>query len=348
MGAINTYINLLPKKWNVRLALGIIFVWLGVAVSAPVLEQLIGVDYSALQTDEGLLAPLSDGTHVYHLLGTDYLGRDLLAGMIHGARVAFVISFVSVFLSLLVGISVGLFIGYYGDKGIRKNLVQQAIILCTLCLSSYYFFSMISNGFSVYNMFPMAVTLGLGYFLERASKKLPIKSYGLPLDIIMQRVFELRESIPGLFIILSIAALLSSQSILSVALLIAILFWITFARHARAETWSVKEEDYIKSAKSSGISDFQLLTKHILPNALPSIYVIIAFTFSSVILLESSLSFLGIGMPVEEVSWGKILAEARNHAKAWWLAVFPGLAIFLVLYAFNTLGDYLAQYQRRN
>ncbi|MFT4535563.1 MAG: peptide/nickel transport system permease protein [Saprospiraceae bacterium] len=326
----------------------ILLIWTLTALFAPLLEPILGGGFSVLQLENGLLPPLSSRGDSFYLLGTDYLGRNLFAGMIHGARVAFIVAVASVLISLILGLSIGLVIGFYGDKGIRKNLVQQVIIYASIVISIYYLISMIADGFSIYNVFPFFGVIGFTVGLDKLISKLPIKKYGVPLDMVMQRLFELREGLPGLFIILSIAAIIATQSIFSVAIIISILYWMTFARHARAETMQVKEEDYIVSAQSSGVSDFRLLFYHILPNAMPSIFVIIAFTFGAVILLESSLSFLGIGMPVEEVSWGKILAGARKSPKAWWLAVFPGMAIFLVLYAFNNLADYFGQYQRRN
>ena len=326
----------------------ILLVWTLTALFAPLLESILGGGFSALQPENGLLPPFSSRGDLFYVMGTDYLGRDLFAGMIHGARVAFIVAASSVSISLILGLSVGLLIGFYGDKGIRKNLLQQALLYITIVVCIYYLISMITDGINVYNIIPFFGVIALAVGLDLLVGKLPIKRYGVPLDMIMQRLFEVREGLPGLFIILSIAAIISSQSIFSVAIIISILYWMTFARHARAETMHVKEEDYIMSAQSSGVSDFRLLFYHILPNAMPSIFVIIAFTFGSVILLESSLSFLGIGMPVEEVSWGKILAGARKSPKAWWLAVFPGMAIFLVLYAFNNFADYFGQYQRRN
>ncbi len=326
----------------------IIFIWTVSALFAPALEAILGGEFSVLQPENGLLPPFSSSGEFFHLLGTDYLGRDLFSGMIHGARVAFIVALASVSISLILGLSIGLLIGFYGDNGIRKNLIQQFIIYTSLLVSIYYLISMISDCINMYNVIPLIGAIIIAVGLDMLAGMISIKRYGVPLDMIMQRLFELREGLPGLFIILSVAAIISSQSIFSVAIIISILYWMTFARHARAETLHVKEEDYIKSAQSSGVSDFRLLFYHILPNAMPSIFVIIAFSFGSVILLESSLSFLGIGMPIEEISWGKILAGARKSPKAWWLAVFPGMAIFLVLYAFNNLADFFSQYQRRN
>lgn len=338
----------LKRNRGLGFSIVILLIWTLAALFAPLLDSILGGGFSGLQPENGLLPPFSSRGGSFYLMGTDYLGRDLFAGMIRGARVAFIVAVASVLISLILGLMIGLLIGFYGDRGIRKNLIQQSIIYTSIVVCIYYLISILSDGIDVYNVIPLIGVIASTVGLDILAGRISIKKYGVPLDMLMQRIFELREGLPGLFIILSVAAIISSQSIFSVAIIISILYWMTFARHARAETLQVKQEDYIMSAQASGISDFRLLIYHILPNAMPSIFVIIAFTFGAVILLESSLSFLGIGMPVEEVSWGKILAGARKSPKAWWLAVFPGMAIFLVLYAFNNLADFFGQYQRRN
>ncbi|MBK8505631.1 MAG: ABC transporter permease subunit [Saprospiraceae bacterium] len=91
----------------------------------------------------------------------------------------------------------------------------------------------------------------------------------------------------------------------------------------------------------SGLSSFKILTKYIMPEAFGPLVVIFAFGVSSVVLLESTLSFLGIGIPIEEVTWGTLLSQARNYSDAWWLALFPGLCIFLLVLSLNVVGNQL-------
>jgi len=225
--------------------------------------------------------------------------------------------------------------------------LQQVLIVVLSIFFIYYVSHLIRDGISFHTILPVVILGLIGYFFNMYLGKIPLKKYGVPIDIFVQRLFEINESLPGLFIILAFIAIVTKTSLMAISMILAFLLWMTFARHARAEAIQIREEEYIKAAKASGVGDLRLLVRHILPNALPSLLVVAAFSFSSVILLESTLSFLGIGLPLEEMSWGKILAEARKSPKSWWLAVFPGLAIFLVLFSFNTLGDTLATYQRK-
>ncbi len=310
------------------------------------ISPIIPYRFDDLDLENTYKPPFTKGKKGIHLLGTDKLGRDVTAGMINGARVAFVVATSVILVASIFGILIGLLIGFYGDSGIKRNLLQQALLALLFIYFLYYVVHLIGDGLSIKSVLPLII-LGIGgYILNHLLGKIPIKKYGLPIDIIVQRLFEINESLPGLFIILAFVAIVTETTLFIVSMIMAFLLWMTFARHARAEALQIREEEYIESAKASGIGDLRLLVRHILPNALPSLLVVTAFSFSIVILLESTLSFLGIGLPLEEVSWGKILAEARKSPKSWWLAVFPGLAIFLVLYSFNTLGDILSTFQR--
>jgi len=377
---IKKYKRLIPQSVMGKMAILIIILWIFTALFSPFLANnkpiiangpegwtmpifaksdindfdkysftinpLIPYRFDDLDLEHSFLPPFSKGKNGIHLLGTDQLGRDITAGMINGARVAFVVATSAILLSFVFGIFIGLVIGFYGDKGIRRNLLQQIFIVFAAIYFVYYFIHLVQDGITFYSVFPLLLIGFLGYVINSILGKLPIKKYGLPIDIFVQRLFEINESVPGLFIILAFVAIVVKATLITISLILAFLVWMTFARHARAEALVIKEEEYIQSARSSGLGDYRILIRHILPNALPTLLVVVAFSFSGVILIESTLSFLGIGLPLEEISWGKILTEARKTPKAWWLAVFPGLAIFLVLYSFNTLGDYMANYQR--
>jgi len=378
---INNCRKYIPNSLTGRVALGVLIFWVSVAILSPFLannvpiiaknsdgwqmpifandnakrnseysfkiDPLISYKFNDLELSNSFRPPLSKGERGIHFLGTDQLGRDILAGMINGARVAFIVASLAIILSAIFGVFVGLIIGYYGDSGIKRNLLQQVLIVSIFILIMYYVIHFLKDGFTFYTLIPIFILSSIGYFVNILLGKIPIKKYGFPIDMIVQRLFEINEGVPGLFIILAFLAILSKSTLISVSMILAFLIWMTFARYARAEAMQIREEEYIQSAKASGLRDGRLLIRHVLPNALPSLLVVIAFTFSGVILMEATLSFLGLGLPLEEVSWGKILAEARMYPKAWWLAIFPGLAIFLVLYSFNILGDLLANYQRK-
>ncbi|MCE2392157.1 MAG: ABC transporter permease, partial [Proteobacteria bacterium] len=115
--------------------------------------------------------------------------------------------------------------------------------------------------------------------------------------------------------------------------------WVGIARFIRGEFLKVRSQDYVSAALALGASDVRVMLRHILPNAIAPVLVSMSFGVASAILTESALSFLGIGVPQHLVTWGSILSEARANTFAWWLAVFPGFAIFVTVTAYNLLGD---------
>lgn len=183
-----------------------------------------------------------------------------------------------------------------------------------------------------------------GAIISWSNKSDYFKKHNVPIDMLLLKVIEIRKSFPGIFILLALVSLFAVPSIWNIVFIIALLGWTEFARFARAETLAVKEENYILSVKVLGFSDVRILVVHILPNILPTLIVMVCFSIGSAVLLESTLSFLGIGLPVEEVTWGKMMAEGRNM-NAWWLVVFPGLAIFILILSLNTLAT---GYQKSN
>jgi peptide/nickel transport system permease protein len=115
--------------------------------------------------------------------------------------------------------------------------------------------------------------------------------------------------------------------------------WTGIAKYVRAELLRVRSLEYIEAAQSLGFSEWRIIFRHALPNSLTPVLITIAFGIASAILVESSLSFLGIGVQAELQTWGKLLSEAREDVSAWWLAVFPGLAIFVTVTIFNLIGE---------
>lgn len=277
-----------------------------------------------------------------HWLGTDHLGRDVLAGLIHGTTIAMKVGLLSVFFSLLIGLYLGLLSGYFGDDGWKINIYALLLGGLIKLLGLYYIIYplVINPNISYYLIVVLIVSILLyGVLRYIPSTIKPIVNF--PIDLITSKIIEVLNSIPALFIILALLAVFSRPSIWNVIIIISIIGWPKFARLVRAEILQIKNLEYIQSAKSIGLSDVQIIIKHALPNALTSVISITAFAISGAILLESTLSFLGLGIPLEEVSWGSMLANARASFSSWWLAVFPGLAIFLVLISFYVLGNQL-------
>src|ERR1051326_1659237 len=142
-------------------------------------------------------------------------------------------------------------------------------------------------------------------------------------------------TIPTFFLIITVVAFLP-QSIFNVMVVIGITNWPTVARLTRGEFLKAKSQEYVAAAEAVGISDFRMIFLHILPNTLAPVSVAATFGISSAILSESTLRFLGFGIPPSTASWGSILSSARQLIPSgWWLAAFPGFAIFMTVTAYN-------------
>jgi peptide/nickel transport system permease protein len=165
--------------------------------------------------------------------------------------------------------------------------------------------------------------------------------YGGLADWIVSRLIEVVLCFPFLFLVLGIVALFR-PSIYTILIALALTSWTTEARFVRAEFLRIRELEYALAARASGAGDSRIIFRHFLPNALAPVIVSASFGVASAILTESALSFLGFGVAFPTASWGSILAIAKDYIEfAWWLVVFPGIAIFLTVAAFNLIGDRL-------
>ena len=162
--------------------------------------------------------------------------------------------------------------------------------------------------------------------------------YGGIADIIASRLIEIMLTIPTLFLIITVVAFLP-QSIFNIMIVIGITNWPTIARLTRGEFLKTKSLEYVVAARALGATDLRTIVRHILPNALAPIFVAATFGVASAILIESTLSFLGLGVPPSTASWGSILSDGRQLLRAWWLTAFPGLAIFLTVTSYNLVGE---------
>ncbi len=230
------------------------------------------IPYSSTRVD--ITDDVFEAPSARHWLGTDGLGRDVAAGMVHGVRVSLTIGLIVVAIQASIGILLGSLAGYYAGW----------------------------------------------------------------VDLALSRLFELMLGIPTFFLIITVAAIFP-PSLYTIMVILGLTGWVGIARFIRAEFLKVRALDFVAAARSVGASDARVMLRHILPNAIAPVLVSMSFGVASAILAESSLSFLGIGVPQHLVTWGSILSVARANSFAWWLAVFPGLAIFITVTAYNLLGD---------
>lgn len=165
--------------------------------------------------------------------------------------------------------------------------------------------------------------------------------YGRAVDWLVSRLIEIVLCFPFLFLLLAIVAL-AGPSVGTIILALAITSWTTEARLVRAEFLRIRELEYAAAARASGARDGRIIFRHLLPNAIAPVLVAVSFGVASAILIESALSFLGFGVPLPQASWGSIMSASDEYmAYAWWMAVFPGLAIFLTMLSCNVLGERL-------
>ena len=162
--------------------------------------------------------------------------------------------------------------------------------------------------------------------------------YGGVVDAITLRVIEIVICFPTFFLILAILAFLP-QSIYNIMVIIGITGWTGVARLLRAEFLKLKTQDFVEASRSSGASNFRIIFRHILPNAIAPVLVAATFGVAGAILTESALSFLGFGVPPPTPSWGEIISQSQNFIDAWWLTLFPGFAIFITVTAYNLVGE---------
>ena len=160
-------------------------------------------------------------------------------------------------------------------------------------------------------------------------------------DTILMRLTDIGLSLPTILIAVVLVAV-SEPSFRNVVLVIALLLWPRFARQIRGETLAIKEYDFVALAVVAGRSSAWIIRRHIFPNVVPTLLVISTLQVGYVILLEGTLSFLGVGVPPPNPAWGLMIADGRGFlATAWWISLFPGLAMLLTVLAVNLMGDWL-------
>ena len=163
--------------------------------------------------------------------------------------------------------------------------------------------------------------------------------YGGWVDRISMRFVDIMLAIPTFFLILAVIAFLE-PSIWNIMIVIGVTSWMGVARLVRAEFLSLKEREFVLAARALGASDFRIIFRHILPNAMSPVLVSAVLGIAGAVLIESALSFLGIGVQPPTASWGNILTIGKDNIEiAWWISVFPGLAIFVTVLAYNLLGE---------
>jgi peptide/nickel transport system permease protein len=274
-----------PREWLVflrrlasrRTALFGLVVVLVVALTAAASPLISPFDPVEQDLGDLRLKPpgFRDAAGRLHPLGTDHLGRDLLARVIYGSRPALLVGFAAVVISGVIGMAAGLIAGYFGGR----------------------------------------------------------------LDDVLMRLADIQLAFP--FILLAIAVIgVLGPSLTTIIVVIGVSSWVVYARIVRSAVLSLREREFVQAALALGSGDGRIVLRHILPNALTPWLVVATLDMARVIVIESALSFLGLGVQPPTPTWGGMLADGRVYiSTAWWLATFPGLAILVTVLGINLFGD---------
>ncbi|MEM9951756.1 MAG: ABC transporter permease [Chloroflexota bacterium] len=234
-----------------------------------------------------------------YFLGTDPLGRDLLSRIIWGARVSLAVAFVGPLFATIIGLTLGLISGYFG--GFTDNVIMRIV-------DTLYAFPTL-----------LIIILMMAYFRSPAFAGAEAQG------TIQGTLYLADRSLGGmLFIFIGIG----------------ITSWLGLARLTRGQVLSIRENEYILAARAQGASNWQIITKHILPNIMGPLIVAETLTIPSYIRYEAFLSFIGLGVSPPTASWGQMISEGAEYIGSFpHIAIFPAMALFLIMFAFNFLGD---------
>ena len=293
-----------------------------------------------------------------HWLGTTQNGNDVLSGILHGTKIALGIGVFSMLIASIIGILLGALAGYFENTNLKIGYIQWLFLILSLFISYFFWFIVRSDSLSksfddggIKLVLRITLIIYLTYYVIKGFLKIGNKidewfhtqqKINFPIDSIISKVIEILNSIPSLLLIIALSAI-SKPSYSLLILIIGFLSWTNIARLTRAEYLKTKQLDYITSCKAIGMSHYSIMVNQILPNVFPIILVQIIFGMAGATLIEASLSFIGIGIPANNISWGSLLNEAQNNFSAWWLVVFPGLCVFLLLFIYNKIAEELSK-----
>jgi len=334
---------LLLRKNRLALAGMVIFViFFLVALTGLILTSGTNpiCDPSLIRLEEKLRPPLSrPNTEILkpealpalgiYVFGTDDLGRDVFSRMLQGAWVSLTVGFVAVGIAVLIGIFMGGMAGYFGQNtlGLDQLLAMALVAVGGFLLATgAYLTGLILFG-------PGLILIIYGLVLK---KRL---SSGVSVDTLIMRLVDIMLCFPSFFLILTVVALLPA-SIYNIMIVIGLTSWMGATRFVRAEFLALREQDFVTAAKALGISEWRIIFRHMIPNAIAPVLVSATIGIAGAILTEAGLSFLGFGVPPPHATWGNILSDGKNFIfDAPWLTFIPGIAILVVVLSFNLFGE---------
>ena len=282
--------------------------------------------------ENGKLTPLPWYKH--HWFGTDLRGSDILAYTVYGLRNSIGISLIAILISLVIASLIGFIGGWYVRDPLRVGVLEFLVIVFWMFLIFHGVLNIYSQGDK---WLYLAIVTLICYCALQLTRRFAMKPLmNIRFDVFSDRLGELFIAVPRM-IFLMVFVQYADRSILSLAVVIGITGWVDLARLIRAETIRLREQSFIEAATVAGIGMKRMFLRHVLPNIWPSVMVVSMYSFSSNIMIESSLSFFGLGLPPDQPSIGTILSEARSYYEYWWMFLLPGIWLSVIIYALFTL-----------
>lgn len=281
-------------------------------------------------------------------LGTNDLGQNILFLVISGAKYSLGISFFSALFAGTIGIFIGGIAGYFGDNSMKIKRYHMISFLVSVLI--FWFYTNLGLTMNTLNQSLIAyflasmLSLGVWKLLCASLKKIKSFNYSiyLPIDILNTKFTEIVFAIPSYFIILAFSSFLGN-SMWAIILVLALTSWPQSALLMRAELLRIREMNYINALKLSGIDHIKILIKHAIPNAISPLLVNFVFFVSGLLIVESTLSYIGIGLSADITTWGKVISSFKHNTANWWVAFFPGIIIFLTILSIHKIGNWLEE-----
>jgi ABC-type dipeptide/oligopeptide/nickel transport system permease subunit len=262
--------------------------------------------------------------------------------MLQGSWVSLTVGFVAVGISVLIGILMGGIAGYFGQNPIRVDHILATVFLVSGLVVLVFLVRPLWA--MVFAAFAWAYIFFLGWRKVWTVLCLPgwlslFRKDTISIDTLIMRLVDIMLCFPSFFLILTVVALLPA-SIYNIMIIIGLTSWMGTTRFVRAEFLSLREQDFVTAARALGVSDFRIIFRHMMPNAIAPVLVSATIGIATAILTEAGLSFLGFGVPPPHATWGNILSDGKRFIfDAPWLTFIPGFAILIVVLSFNLFGE---------
>ncbi|MDO7845296.1 ABC transporter permease [Hymenobacter sp. M29] len=306
-----------PPKWAVA--------WLGLLVLVAVVAPVLPLPYPPHVPDLAHIAqaPLAPGQH---WLGTDAQGRDVLTLLVFGTRTAVFLTLPAALLAAIIGALLGSAAGFWGNRA-RVDISYGAVVA-----GSVWWVLRLPAPW----LGGVAGALGLVGVATGGIRRRKL-AFRLPLDALVRGGATALDTVPRLVLVVALAASAGSISAPGLLVLLTVTSWATPARLVRAQMLRIRTLPFVEAAQAAGVPAWRIWLKHAIPHAIRPLYTLFPLSLARLLGLESTLSFLGIGLPPEVASWGRLMASYRQESSAWWLFAFPSTMLIITILSLQKL-----------